>query len=289
MLTSDMSPAIAPEASKQSLAVIIPTLNEIAYLPGLLDALRTQTRLPDEVLVADAGSTDGTADLARMRDIRLIPGGMPAVARNAGAHAAGGDLLLFLDADVLPPPDFIALILEEFERKEYDVATCLITALDENPLDRVICKGTNLYFRIMQPVSPHAPGFCILSRRTAHETIGGFDESLRLSEDTDYVRRAKRFGKIGILTSTRIPVSMRRVGKEGLFRLGLKYAWCEVYALMGKPVRAAPFEYQFGAFSPCQSSTDWVFIKTFTSLGQRMQFWIPLLRFGRNIWGRFNL
>jgi hypothetical protein len=47
---------------------------------------------------------------------------------------------------------------------------------------------------------------------------------------------------------------MRRVGKEGLVGLGLKYAWCEIYALMGKPVRNAPFQYEFGTFSPSNMS-----------------------------------
>ena len=234
---------------KQCLTVIIPTLNEIAYLPQLLDALAVQTRLPDEVIVADAGSKDGTAELARARGARIINGGMPAVGRNAGARAAKGDLLLFLDADVLPPPDFIARVLEEFEQKKQDVATCFIAPLDGNPLDGMICVGTNLYFQIIQPVSPHAPGFCILSKRTIHEKMGGFDESLTLSEDIDYARRAKRCGKFGFLSNARIPVSMRRVGKEGLVGLGLKYAWCEIYALTGKPVRKAPFEYEFGTFS----------------------------------------
>jgi len=42
--------------NKTHLSVIIPTLNEIAYLPQLLDALAKQTRLPDEIIVADAGS-----------------------------------------------------------------------------------------------------------------------------------------------------------------------------------------------------------------------------------------
>ena len=274
--------------SKQCLTVIIPTLNEIAYLPGLLNALAVQTRLPDEVIVADAGSTDGTAELARTRGARVIRGGMPAVGRNAGAQVAGGDLLLFLDADVLPPPDFIARVLEEFKRKEYDVATCFIAALDENPLDRMICLGTNLYFQIIQPVSPHAPGFCILSKRATHEIMEGFDESLILSEDIDYARRAKRHGKFGMLTSTRIPVSMRRVGKEGLVGLGLKYAWCEIYALLGKPVREAPFKYEFGTFSPSQVSTHWAFINRDIFQGQYKKLGYPLQRFGRNIREQFN-
>jgi len=243
------------DQSELSLTVVIPTLNEIAYLPRLLNALEAQTRLPDEIIVADAGSTDGTKDFAQDHGTRLIDGGIPSVGRNAGARQANGDLILFLDADVIPPPNFIANILEEFGRKEFEVATCFISALDDNPLDRIICNGTNLYFRVIQRVSPHAPGFCILSKRTIHEQMGGFDESLTLSEDIDYARRANLHGKFGFLTSAYIPVSMRRVGKEGLVGLGLKYAWCELYALAGKPVRKAPFKYEFGSFGPPQASS----------------------------------
>jgi len=271
------------DRSKRRLTVVIPTLNEIAYLPGLLDALAVQTRPPDEVIVADAGSTDGTAEMAQACGARVVSGGMPAVGRNAGARAAGGDLLLFLDADVLPPPDFIARVLEEFERKEYDVATCFIAALGENPLDRVICVGTNLYFRITQPVSPHAPGFCILSKRIMHEKMGGFDESLMLSEDIDYARRAKRYGNFGILNSARIPVSMRRIGKEGLVGLGFKYAWCEMYAFAGKPVRGVPFKYEFGTFGPPQASVSWKLINKDTLHRQWKKLGYPLQRFGRTM------
>ena len=269
--------------SKQFITVIIPTLNEVAYLPGLLDALDAQTRLPNEVIVADAGSTDGTKELAQARGARVIRGGMPAVGRNAGARAARGDFLLFLDADVLPPPDFIEYALEEFERKKYDVATCFIAALDENPLNWILAASTNLYFHVIQPVSPHAPGFCILSRCCIHEKIGGFDETLKLSEDIDYARRASRYGKFGILTSTRIPVSMRRVEKEGLMGLGLKYAWCEMYALVGKPIRVLPFEYGFGAFDPPQTSASRRLIKKDALHRQWKKFWNPLQVYGHNI------
>jgi len=81
-----------------------------------------------------------------------------------------------------------------------------------------------------------------------HRAIGGFDETLKMSEDHDYVRRASRHGEFGLLTSARIPVSMRRLEKEGIVGLALKYLWCEMYALAGKPIRSLPFEYEFGAF-----------------------------------------
>ncbi len=239
-----------PETAYLRLSVVIPTLNEAAYLPNLLEALAAQTRPADEVIVADAGSTDGTPEIARRHGARVVPGGTPAVGRNAGARAATGDLILFLDADVVPPPDFIERALTEFLRKRYDVATTRVVPWDGNLLERIAHDAANLYFILMQSFLPYAPGFCILVRRSLHETIGGFDETLRMSEDIDYVRRAARFGRFGILTSTCIPVSMRRFRKEGMLRVGAKYLWCEAQMLRGKPVREIPFDYEFGAFPP---------------------------------------
>ena len=236
------------------LSIIVPTLNESAQLPHLLEALKAQTRLPDEIIVADAGSSDGTAELARAYGARVVPGGMPGPGRNAGARQAEGDILLFFDADVLPAPDFIELVLDEFERSDYVVATCLNEALSNDIADKILIDAANLYLQVIMPISPRAPGCCIIVRRNVHQAIGGFDETLKMSEDHDYVRRASQLGEFGLLTSVRIPVSMRRLEKEGIVGLALKYFWCEMYALAGKPIRSMPFEYEFGAYQPAKSS-----------------------------------
>jgi len=238
-------------------SVIIPTLNEAAYLPGLLDALHGQTRPPDEIIVADAGSADGTAELALARGARLVRGGMPAAGRNAGARAARGDVFLFLDADVLPREDFIERALDDFAGAGYAVATCSVATLDDDLADQIIIEATNLYMQVVRPISPRAPGFCILARRDVHQAIGGFDESLKMCEDHDYAWRASQIGEFGILAGMRIPVSMRRLEKEGLPRLALKYLWCEMCVLSGRPVRATPFEYEFGAFPPAAPSAGY--------------------------------
>lgn len=230
-------------------SVIIPTLNERAYLPRLLQALAAQTRPPDEVIVADANSVDGTAELARQWGARVVSGGMPAVGRNAGARHAQGEVLLFLDADVCPPPLFLARALDEFARRHLDVATSLYEPLEEEPFYRFLTELSNFYLQVMASVSPHAPGFCIFARREMHERIGGFDESLVMAEDHDYVRRAARYGRFGILREPRLAVSMRRLEKEGLLGLAFKYLWCELHALAGRPIHSIPFEYEFGAFS----------------------------------------
>jgi hypothetical protein len=78
---------------------------------------------------------------------------------------------------------------------------------------------------------------------------GGFDETLQMGEDHDFVRRAACWGPFGVLKSVRIPVSLRRVQKEGLAQFALKGLWCELHVLSGKPMRRLPFAYEFGAYA----------------------------------------
>ncbi len=231
------------------ISVVIPTLNESAYLPRLLRALEQQSCRPDEVIVADAGSKDHTVAIAQQWGAKVVGGGLPAVGRNAGARSAQGEYLLFLDADVIPGPFFIERNLTEMERRHLGVATALYRPLEEEPLYVLLTELANLYLLMMAPISPHAPGFCIFVRRALHEKIGGFDESLLMSEDHDYVRRAAQLGRFGILRQERLKVSMRRLEKEGLIGLGLKYLWCEIHVLAGQPIHTLPFRYEFGAFS----------------------------------------
>jgi glycosyltransferase involved in cell wall biosynthesis len=107
-------------------SIIIPTLNEEVLLPNLLRDLQAQTFRDFEVIVADAGSKDGTVDLAQSLGARVVPGGMPAVGRNRGAQAAGGDFLVFLDADTRVAPTFLEQIHAELEERFLDLATCEI-------------------------------------------------------------------------------------------------------------------------------------------------------------------
>ena len=107
-----------------------------------------------------------------------------------------------------------------------------------------------MYLDVMQYVSPHAPGFCILVRREVHEAIGGFDETVVLAEDHDYVQRAAARETFRVLHDCMVRTSMRRIEKEGLVRLAFKYLYCELYVVTGRPIREVPFDYEFAAFEP---------------------------------------
>jgi glycosyltransferase involved in cell wall biosynthesis len=102
-------------AATPTISVITPTFNRRASLARLLDGLARQTFPADrfEVVVVDDGSTDGTVEELRERvtAFRLCvaeqPHRGPAAARNLGVESARGELLLFLDDDVLPEPDLL--------------------------------------------------------------------------------------------------------------------------------------------------------------------------------------
>jgi glycosyltransferase involved in cell wall biosynthesis len=112
------APPMARLAVMGTISVIVPSLNDADYLAVCLDALARQTRLADEVIVVDNGSTDATAEVARAAGARVVDqpvrGIWPATA--AGFDAASGDVLARLDADSVPAPDWLAEVERRMSR-----------------------------------------------------------------------------------------------------------------------------------------------------------------------------
>jgi glycosyltransferase involved in cell wall biosynthesis len=231
------------------LSIIIPTFNEERFLPYLLKSLKEQTFNDFEVIVADNNSTDATRSIALKSGARVVKGGLPARGRNNGAKVAKGEWLLFLDADVILPRDFLERTMAEIQKHDFSVATCLIDPLSDRRIDRFLYGAVNLYFRTTKKFSPHAPGFCIFCKKEAHESVGGFDEKIKLAEDHDYVFRLSRVCEFGLLRDIRIPVSVRRLDKDGRFTISIKYVACEAHLFFLGPIYSDIFNYKFGNFS----------------------------------------
>lgn len=100
-----------------SISIIIPCFNAEKTLPLLLDSLQNQLTATDEILLVDDDSTDRSKGIALERGITVFSTGGrkgPAVARNLGAEKAGGDVLLFLDSDVIAPDHLMKHLRERF-------------------------------------------------------------------------------------------------------------------------------------------------------------------------------
>jgi len=230
-----------------TLSVVIPTKNEERYLPAVLDALRRQTFQPKEIIVADARSTDDTRGISERAGAIVVDGGLPSAGRNRGAAKATGDLIFFFDADVIIDDDaFLEKAVSEFTERHLGIASCDLGVIGGNVYDVLTHRFYNVYARLLGSLHPHAPGFCILVRRSVHEAVHGFDEEIVFCEDHEYAGRAAKAGPFGILDRVKIFVTTRRQERDGRVSMGLKYVLAELHLMFIGPIRDNKFQYGFG-------------------------------------------
>ncbi len=183
-----MAPMVnAAGGSGSVVSVIIPCFNAAATLPECLDSVFGQDRPPDEVLLMDDGSTDETAAVAQHYGTRLRfisqPRQGPGAARNAAVRLARGDVIGFLDADDLWPPDSLRCRLAVLEA-DPDVAA--VTGLVEHFRAETAGRQGG---RRLPPVQKVRIVCAMLVRRMVFDRIGWFDASDRLGEQFDWVAR----------------------------------------------------------------------------------------------------
>jgi len=218
------------------ISVIIPVLNDEKYLERLLKNLKSQ-KVKMQVIVADYNSTDNSRKIAKKYKATIVKGGKPAVGRNNGVKAAKYENLLFLDADVSFKSDFLSKSLKQIKKRKLDGATPFSYAESTNILDKLLFAGWNFWVWLTQSVYPHAPGYCIFSTKSIHKKINGFDKSLFLGEDSNYVLKLSKKGKFRMIP-TCMKTSVRRLETEGRFGMATKMILCGLYRIFfGEPKR----------------------------------------------------
>lgn len=101
-----------------NISVIIPTLKAASTLPGTLNALRINTVQPQEILVIDGLSLDGTEEIAKEYRCRFLtnPAKHTSAARQIGIEASQGVVIAMTDADCIPDLDWLERICNHFEQ-----------------------------------------------------------------------------------------------------------------------------------------------------------------------------
>lgn len=231
------------------ISIIIPALNEENYLPSLLKSIKKQGFRDYEIIVADAGSKDRTLEIAKKYGCKIVPGGLPSRGRNNGAKVAKGEILLFLDADIiLPSTSFFTDCLKEFKERELGIAALPLKANSKNSLSRLYLNiFYNRFIFFTENISAHA-AMAIFITKELFEKVGMFDESIKLAEDHDLAKKAAKKGKFGVIRSQKILVSDRRFVEDGWITTGIKYLLCELYILLIGPIKSDIFKYKFNHY-----------------------------------------
>lgn len=187
--------------SALSVSVIIPVRNEAATIRAVLEALFSQTRRPDEVVVVDGGSRDETVAFAAGMSghavgVRVIQTdhAYPGQARNVGARYASGPLLAFTDGGTVPEPDWLEKLIAAIEQQGADVAYGHIQPKAASFWERCIAQ-------VMLPVPDQIDGQAFLGpsvanlclTRNAWQRVGEFPP-YRAGEDGLFNSRVRAAG-----------------------------------------------------------------------------------------------
>ena len=174
---------MSTRAATVAVTVIVPVYNQPAELAQCLAALEASAGPDSEIIVVDDGSTGDTvaADApTSARVLRLADNAGPAAARNHGARHARGEILFFVDADVIVAPGAVQHVTRVLSGDPTIAA--VFGSYDASPRSQsVVSQYRNLLHHFVhQEGNPEASTFwagCGAVRRSAFEAVGGFDEA----------------------------------------------------------------------------------------------------------------
>ncbi|NLP04428.1 glycosyltransferase family 2 protein [Candidatus Fermentibacteria bacterium] len=167
-----------------SIAAVIPARNSERWIRRCLASLSGGSDRPDEMIVVDDASTDGTGREARESGARVIELDVrqgPARARNAGAAAASAEVILFVDSDVLVPPGLVERMRLAFEDPSVAAVQTIYTA--SCPATDLVSSYQNFYYHLALASIRGARSavfatWCAAVRKDVFESLGGFNEDI---------------------------------------------------------------------------------------------------------------
>jgi rSAM/selenodomain-associated transferase 2 len=195
------------------LSIVMPVLNEAVEIETALAALTPFRQRGAEVIVADGGSRDGSADLARpLTDGVIVAPRGRASQMNAGAEVATGDVLLFLHADTRLPENADSPVLDGLGHSGKAWGRFNVR-IDGGGMLKLVSLAMNLRSRLTGIATGDQ---AIFVTRAAFEAIGGFP-SIALMEDVALSAKLKRIGP-PLALHARVTTSPRRWRKHGTLR-----------------------------------------------------------------------
>ena len=176
--------------------------NEAESMEAWLDSLSRQSRQPDEIVICDGGSTDGTVEILRSRTekdqrlrVLIVPGANVPEGRNLAISECNGEVVAVTDAGTILEPDWFERILEPLEKDPTIAVSSGFYRPDgrnafEKVLATAITPGIEEFAEDGFPPSSRSIAF----RKCWWKKVGGYPEWLRAGEDLVFDYRLKQAG-----------------------------------------------------------------------------------------------
>jgi len=190
---------MASDTDRSLVSIIIPCFNSEHWVRETIESCLNQTYLNIEIIVVDDGSTDGSVEVIRryLPRVRLETGPNRGGnhARNKGFAISKGDFIQYLDADDYLAADKIARQVQFLEETNADVVYGDLRYRRHLPdvglsyLDRTEVSGhqPDIIEALLAFWGARVNGGAVLYRRHAIDRVGGWDETLRAAQDTDFL------------------------------------------------------------------------------------------------------
>ena len=199
------------------LSVIIPTLNEEHNIAKLLPLLQNGLQnTKHEIIVVDSKSSDRTIHVASDFEVTVLSCSKKCRAQqmNEGVAIAKGEILYFVHADSRPPKGFLNDIIQALD-EGFDMGCFRFKFDSSNQLLKI-----NSYFTRFDREMCRGGDQTLFVRRSDFNALGGYDASLRIMEEYDFMRKARRKLKFKIIPKDVI-VSARKYEENSYFRVNL--------------------------------------------------------------------
>ncbi|MEL6303453.1 MAG: TIGR04283 family arsenosugar biosynthesis glycosyltransferase [Bacteroidota bacterium] len=212
------------------ISIIIPVWNEAKGISPLLDylnAAESEQRNVLEVICVDGGSTDGTLEVLETKEVTLVSAEKGrAKQMNTGAREAKADILYFLHADTYPPKNFDTHILEAIKNKS--VAGCFRMQFDtQNPILRFFAWLSRINHTLCRGGDQS-----LFIQKDAFLASGGFNESYRIYEDTEFITRLYAENPFTILPH-HVVTSARKYREKGWLKVQFHFAMIHLKNYLG--------------------------------------------------------
>ncbi len=185
----------------EPVVLIVTVRNEATTVGPLLDSILSGTRVPEEIVIADGGSTDGTLEILRARAAAnpaikaLLAPGNRSVGRNAAVRASRSPIIACTDAGVEVEPEWLDRITRPFaDEPGADVVAGFYVPVGATPFERAAGVVSAPSLREIDPARFLPSTRSVAFRRDAWERVHGFNESLAHNEDTPFALALKRSG-----------------------------------------------------------------------------------------------